>query len=69
MVFSYKDLIVTPKAIRHGDVFAATALVRELNGRERSVCLPGEFPCSEDAIRFAIESGYEYIDVAPRCRY
>jgi hypothetical protein len=67
MVFSYRDLMVTPCAIRQGDAFAATALVRELNGRERSVRLPGEFPCSEDAIRFAIESGYEYIDVERRC--
>jgi hypothetical protein len=67
MVFSYRDMMVTPAAIRQGNVFAATARVMDLDGRERSVRLPGEFPCMEDAIRFAISEGFDYIDCDQRC--
>jgi hypothetical protein len=38
------------------------ARVQDVDGRERSVQLPGEFDCVEEAIRFAIASGFEYID-------
>ncbi|MDR5799677.1 hypothetical protein P9250_09830 [Caballeronia sp. LP006] len=62
MVFSYRDMLVTPAAVRHGDAFAAMARVQDVDGRERSVQLPGEFDCVEEAIRFAIASGFEYID-------
>ena len=48
----------------HGDRFEALARIQDLDGRERSVRLPGEFPCVEDAIRFAISAGFEYIDGA-----
>jgi hypothetical protein len=67
MVFSYRDMMVTPAAVRHGDVFAATARIQDLNGMERSVRLPGEFPNMEEAIRFAIAAGFEYIDCEQRC--
>ncbi|MDR5817087.1 MULTISPECIES: hypothetical protein [unclassified Caballeronia] len=67
MVFSYRDMMVTPAAVRHGDMFAATARIQDLDGTERSVRLPGAFPNVEDAIRFAIAAGFEYIDCAPRC--
>jgi hypothetical protein len=64
MVFSYKDMMVTPAAIRHGDTFNALARVRDINGAERSVQLPGEFSCREEAIRFAIAESFDYIDCA-----
>ena len=66
MVFSYRDMMVTPEAVRHGDAFTAMARIRYLNGIERSVRLPGEFTSEEDAIRFAIAAGCEYIDCASR---
>jgi hypothetical protein len=62
MVYSYRDMLVTPGAIQHGDGFAAHAQVRHLNGAERSVQLPGEFANVDEAIRFAIAYGFEYID-------
>jgi hypothetical protein len=67
MVFSYRDMTVTPAAIRQGNVFAATARIQDLDGMERSVRLPGEFPNVEEAIRFAIAAGFEYIDCKQRC--
>ncbi|WP_232470856.1 hypothetical protein [Caballeronia hypogeia] len=67
MVFSYRDMMVTPAAVRHGNVFAATARIQDLNGMERSVRLPGEFANVEEAIRFAIAAGFEYIDCERRC--
>jgi hypothetical protein len=67
MVFSYRDMMVTPAAIRQGNGFAAQAHIQEVDGRERSVRLPGEFPCVEEAIRFAISSGFEYIDLERNC--
>jgi hypothetical protein len=67
MVFTYRDMMVTPAAIRQGNMFAAHAYVQELDGREHSVRLPGEFPCMEEAIRFAISAGFEYIDVERNC--
>lgn len=41
MVFSYRDMLVTPAAVRHGDAFAAMARIQDVDGRERSVQLPG----------------------------
>jgi hypothetical protein len=67
MVFSYRDMLVTPSAIRQGDAFGALAQVRDLDGRERSVHLPGEFACVEEAVRFAITEAFEYIDVEQHC--
>ena len=67
MVFSYRDMMVTPAAVRSGNAFAATARIQDLNGMERSVRLPGEFSNEEDAIRFAIAVGFEYIDCGSRC--
>jgi sugar/nucleoside kinase (ribokinase family) len=67
MVFSYRDMMVTPAAVRQGDAFAATARIQHLNGMERSVRLPGEFPNVEEAIRYAIAAGFEYIDFEQRC--
>jgi hypothetical protein len=67
MVFSYRDMMVTRAAIRQGNMFAATARIQDLNGAERSVQLPGEFPNIEEAIRFAIGAGFEYIDRDQRC--
>ncbi|SAK64392.1 hypothetical protein AWB75_02934 [Caballeronia catudaia] len=69
MVFSYREMMVTPAAVRHGDNFAATARIQDLNGKERSVRLPGEFPSVEEAIRFAIAAGTEYIDCAQGCKF
>jgi hypothetical protein len=62
MVFSYRDMMVTPAAVRHGDFFNALARIQDLNGSERSVQLPGEFTCMEEAIRFAIAESFDYID-------
>ncbi|MCI1043447.1 MULTISPECIES: hypothetical protein [Caballeronia] len=67
MVFSYRDMMVTPAAVRHGDAFAATARIQDLNGMERSVRLAGEFPNVEEAIRYAIAAGFEYIDYEQSC--
>lgn len=67
MVFSYRDMMVTPAAVRQGNVFAATARIQDLNGMERSVRLPGEFANVEEAIRFAIAAGFEYIDCGRGC--
>jgi hypothetical protein len=67
MVFSYRDMMVTPSAVRQGDGFAAHARILNPDGRERSLRLPGEFACVEEAIRFAISSGYEYIDQDQAC--
>jgi hypothetical protein len=67
MVFSYRDMMVTPAAVPHGDFFAAHARIRDLDGRERSVALPGQFANIEEAIRFAIARGFEYIDCEYAC--
>ncbi|WP_081478328.1 hypothetical protein [Caballeronia cordobensis] len=61
-------MMVTPAAVRHGDSFAATARIQDLNGMERSVRLPGHFPNVEEAIRFAIAAGTEFIDFEQGCR-
>jgi hypothetical protein len=62
MVFSYRDMLVTPAAVRHGDRFNALARVQDASGAMRSVQLPGEFACMEEAIRFAIAESFEFID-------
>ena len=67
MVFGYRDMMVTPAAVRHGDASAATARMQDLNGIERSVRLAGELPNVEEAIGYAIAAGFEYIDYEQSC--
>jgi hypothetical protein len=64
MVFSYRDMLVMPKAVPRGAAFSAWARIEDLQGVERSVQLPGVFACAEEAIRHAITAAAAFIDEA-----
>ncbi len=61
----YHGQALIPLAVFDEGLYAATLVVRGLDGVQRSSGVLGHFPCEAAACRFAIEYGMAEIDKRP----